>query len=170
MTSKQQYITEAEAAAQRYGLPPKVFVAQGMQESGFNPKATSKSGAQGLYQLMPSTAKAYGVTNAYDPIQNIDAAARMMAELTKSYGSINLALAAYNGGKGAVDYFHKHGGIFYNPSMSADSWANQTGGYVHKILSAAGVDSGVKVEAGKSSANFHQAAQPHPSNKPPNHS
>lgn len=136
--STQQYHQLAHNAAVRWGLDPKAFIAQGQQESGFNPHAISSAGAIGLYQLMPDTAKSLGV-NPHDPIQNIEGAAKLMAQHLKTYGgNLAYALAAYNGGGGAVDYFKRHGGIFYNPQMPRIAWGNQTGEYVKNILTAAG--------------------------------
>jgi len=79
------------------------------QESGFNPKATSHCGAQGLMQLMPGTAKGLGVTDSYDAEQNVKGGTKMLSNLLKTYGGDKeLALAAYNAGGGAVK---KYGGI-----------------------------------------------------------
>jgi soluble lytic murein transglycosylase-like protein len=76
-------------------------------ESGFNPRATSKAGAQGLMQLMPSTARGLKVCNAYDPGQNLVAGTRHLRGLLDYYhGDVRLAVAAYNAGSGAVDKYH----------------------------------------------------------------
>ena len=95
-------------AAQQYELDFGLIKAVIHTESGFDPKARSDPGAQGLMQLMPATAKRYRVTDAWDPAQNINAGAKHLRYLLKRYGDLSLALAAYNAGEGNVD---KYGGI-----------------------------------------------------------
>ncbi len=90
------------AAANKYGVPATLLSAVARQESGYDPKAVSPAGAQGLMQLMPATARGLGVTNSFDPAQAVDGAARMLRDLTSRFGSTELALAAYNAGPGAV--------------------------------------------------------------------
>jgi uncharacterized protein YycO len=96
------------SASQRYGVPAALLSAVAKQESGYDPRAVSPAGAKGLMQLMPGTAKSLGVANPFDPAQSVDGAARMLRDLTRRFGSTELALAAYNAGPGAV---LKYGGV-----------------------------------------------------------
>jgi soluble lytic murein transglycosylase-like protein len=96
------YASVFESAAAKYGVGADLLAAVAKQESGYNPRATSPAGAQGLMQLMPGTAQGLGVTNPYDPAQAVDGAARLLSSLLDRFGSTQLALAAYNAGPGAV--------------------------------------------------------------------
>jgi soluble lytic murein transglycosylase-like protein len=117
------YRADIDAAARENGLDPALLASVIQQESGFDPNATSEAGAQGLMQLMPSTAASLGVTNPYDPSQSIAAGARYLRnDLDHVGGDISLALAAYNAGLGAVQ---RYGGI---PPYA------ETQNYVHQIL------------------------------------
>lgn len=116
----EEYFKEA---SETYGVDINLLKAIARQESNFNPSATSSASAMGVMQLMPSTAKGLGVTNAYDAQENIMGGAKLMAQNLKKYnGDVSLALAAYNAGSGNVD---KYGGI---PPFK------ETQNYVKKVL------------------------------------
>lgn len=116
----EEYFKEA---SETYGVDINLLKAIARQESNFSPSATSSAGAMGVMQLMPSTAKGLGVTNAYDAQENIMGGAKLMAQNLKKYnGDVSLALAAYNAGSGNVD---KYGGI---PPFK------ETQNYVKKVL------------------------------------
>jgi len=115
-----------QAAAGKYGLDPSLVVAVANQESGGNPNAVSPAGAQGVMQLMPATAQQFGVTDPFDPAQNIDAGVRYLAQLMNQFGDPQLALAAYNWGPGNVA---KYG---------TSNWPAETANYVSSILTKVG--------------------------------
>lgn len=90
-------------SSRRYNIDPLLIYAQMHQESSFKLRATSYKGASGLMQLMPATARRLGVTNIYEPKQNIEGGVKYMRMLLDMFGQdVNLALAGYNAGEGAV--------------------------------------------------------------------
>jgi soluble lytic murein transglycosylase-like protein len=90
----------------RHGVDPLLLYSVMHQESSFKSRAISPKGARGLMQLMPLTAARYGVTNIFDPRQNIDGGARYLRFLLDHFdGDVNLALAGYNAGEGAVEKY-----------------------------------------------------------------
>jgi soluble lytic murein transglycosylase-like protein len=99
-----QFDSIIEKAAVSAAVEPNLLRAVIVVESGFNSRAVSKRGAVGLMQLMPATATRFGVSNPYDPKQNVHAGARYLKSLMDRFGQdIRLALAAYNAGEEAVE-------------------------------------------------------------------
>lgn len=90
-------------ASEKHGVDPRLVAAVAHRESRFNPFATSPVGAQGIMQLMPSTARYLGVSDSYDARENVFAGTRYLRTLLDTFdGDLNLTLAAYNAGPGAV--------------------------------------------------------------------
>jgi soluble lytic murein transglycosylase-like protein len=111
-------------ASDKYNLPADLLKKVIQTESNFDPNVVSSAGAQGLMQLMPATAKWLGVTNPFDPAQNIEGGSKYLHNMLDKYnGDVTLALAAYNAGPGNVDKF---GGV---PPFE------ETQNYIKKILS-----------------------------------
>jgi soluble lytic murein transglycosylase-like protein len=124
-----------EQSASKYGISPSLIKAVIDSESSFNPNAVSAAGAKGLMQLMDATAKGLGVTNSFDPAQNIDGGTRFLSYLLNKYdGNLKTALAAYNAGPGRVD----RTGIRTDADFEAnlDKLPNETQRYVGKVLDA----------------------------------
>jgi len=97
------YLPRIEEISSHYGIDPNLVVSVIEVESGFNPRALSPKGAQGLMQLMPATARMLGVTNAFDPEQNLRGGIRYLSYLYDLFKQdLTLALAAYNSGEGRV--------------------------------------------------------------------
>ncbi len=116
-------------AAAAYGLAPELLSAVVQAESGGNPEAVSPAGAQGLMQLMPGTAAGLGVSNPFDPEQNVMGGAQYLRmQLDRFGGDTRKALAAYNAGPAAVQRYQ---GV---PPFA------ETQAYVNRVLSLAGMD------------------------------
>ena len=121
-----QYESIFDEASRTYGVSKSLLLAVAKAESNFDKNSVSHAGAQGIMQLMPGTAKTLGVKNAFDPYENIMGGAKLLRDNIKSFGSVPLALAAYNAGPGAVK---KYGGV---PPYK------ETQNYVKKIMADLG--------------------------------
>jgi soluble lytic murein transglycosylase-like protein len=115
------------SAAEAHGVNPMLVRALIEVESGYRAKARSRRGAMGLMQLMPSTAREYNVRNPFDPKTNIEAGIKHLKTLIDRFRGVELALAAYNAGPGAVERFN---GV---PPY------RETRSYVSRILALAGL-------------------------------
>lgn len=122
-------------ASRKYGVPVALIKAVIDTESSFNPLVTSSAGAKGLMQLMDATAQGLGVSDPYDPAQNIDAGVRYLSYQIKRFnGQENMALAAYNAGPGRVQRL----GVSSDEQLMAvlDKLPLETQKYITKIQNA----------------------------------
>ncbi|MFT8870887.1 MAG: lytic transglycosylase domain-containing protein [Sporolactobacillus sp.] len=124
------YDTIINQMASKYSVPASLIQSVISAESGGDSRAVSRAGAQGLMQLMPATARALGVTDVFDPTQNIEGGTKYLRELLDTFnGNTRLAVAAYNAGAGSVK---EYGGV---PPYA------ETQNYVVKVLDGAGIAS-----------------------------
>lgn len=101
-----KYATLIAQVARKYRLDPRLLHAVIRAESAYDPRAVSPKGAIGLMQLLPETARRYGIDDLYDPRANLEAGARYLRDLLLQFKDVKLAVAAYNAGERAVQ---KHG-------------------------------------------------------------
>ncbi|WP_324824559.1 lytic transglycosylase domain-containing protein [Sinanaerobacter sp. ZZT-01] len=133
-----------ERAAEEYQVPLNLLKAVAKAESNFNTQAISRCGAQGVMQLMPETAAALGVKDAFDPEQNIFGGANYLAQKLKQYsGDINLTLASYNAGSGNVK---KYGGV--PPFKETQNYINKVIGYMGENVAASRTSSRISFKTG----------------------
>jgi soluble lytic murein transglycosylase-like protein len=133
--SPSEYDEIIEQASAKYGVDPALIQAVIKTESGFRSDAQSGAGAKGLMQLMDGTARGLGVTDPFDPAQNIDGGTKYLSLLLKKYnGNEQVALAAYNAGPGRVD----RTGIRTNEQLieNLEALPEETQRYVAKVLQA----------------------------------
>jgi soluble lytic murein transglycosylase-like protein len=133
VTATSQYDDVIQEASNRYGVDTSLVKAVIQQESDFNHRAVSTAGAKGLMQLMDGTVSGFGVTNPYDPQQNIDAGTHFLSNLIKKYkGNEGVALAAYNAGPNRVDRL----GIQNDQDLAnkLHLLPKETQAYVNKVL------------------------------------
>jgi len=137
-------------AAERHQVDPALVRAVIQTESNWNPSAVSRKGALGLMQLIPTTAQRFGVNDAFSPKQNVDAGVKYLKTLLERYnGNLDLALAAYNAGEGAVDRAH---GI---PSF------RETRNYVQRVQEAYYRPGSGRLESAYTRANqIHRTIEP----------
>jgi membrane-bound lytic murein transglycosylase MltF len=162
-TAPKPVISEiVEQAAKAHDVDPLLIHSVIKVESNYNPNAISPKGAEGLMQLIPSTAKMLGVRDSFDPEQNIEAGVKYLKYLQSIYKDDRLALAAYNAGPGAVSkYAAKYKDI--PPYRETQNYVNQVGKHYSSAKSAAAAKK--QVEAQTSEPQPVEIAEP----KPPEH-
>ncbi len=126
-----QYDALIMQAAQKYSVPSSLIKGVIKTESGFDTSAVSSCNAQGLMQLMPNTARALGVSDSFDPLQNIDGGVKYLRQLLDKYdGNVQLALTAYNHGPGNVSKMTQG----ETSSEKFDSLSSQKQNYANKVI------------------------------------
>lgn len=148
--SLEEIFTEA---ANKYNVPKNLIKAIAKAESDFNPNATSGAGAQGIMQLMPATARELGVTDSYDPYQNIMGGTKYISQMLAKYdGDVSLALAAYNAGSNNVA---KYGGI--PPFKETQNYVVKVMGYMNEGVEVPNASYHVGAEGGVVAASVQEA-------------
>jgi soluble lytic murein transglycosylase-like protein len=139
-------------AAERHQVDPALVRAVIETESNWNPSAVSRKGALGLMQLVPTTAQRFGANDAFSPKQNVDAGVKYLKSLLERYnGNLDLALAAYNAGEGAVDrahgvpayretrsYVQKVQEAYYRPGSGRLDSAYTRANQIHRVVEPSG--------------------------------
>lgn len=131
-----------ETAAKAHNVDPLLVHSVIQVESNYNPLAVSRAGARGLMQLMPATARELGVSDSFDPRQNIEAGVKYLKQLKDQYQDDRLALAAYNAGPGAVQKYKS-----VPPYPETREYVNRVGERYVEARKAAGIAPAVALEA-----------------------
>jgi hypothetical protein len=148
------YIVES---SRRYNVDPLLIYSQMHQESSFKLRATSNKGASGLMQLMPATARRFGVTDIYNPKQNIEAGVKYMRWLLDTFGGdVTLALAGYNAGEGAVMKY----GYQIPPYRETQEYVRRITGRYHEISNPGYVKSVRRVSAAQATRLENKISAP----------
>jgi soluble lytic murein transglycosylase-like protein len=122
-------VSQIQSAASYFKVPDRLLAAVVLNESGGDPHAVSKTGAQGLTQLEPETAKGLGVTDAFDPLQSLGGGALYLKQMIDRYhGNVVEAVAAYNAGPDRID----------NYLAGKASLPDETRAYVQRVIGAYG--------------------------------
>lgn len=126
-----RYAPVIEGAAKRHGVPVELICGVILQESGGNPRAVSHAGAKGLMQLMPATARRFGVRDVFDPVQNIVGGTRYLRFLLDRFGGdLTLAIAGYNAGEGNVEKY----GNRIPPFRETQGYVPNVLGYTQRMI------------------------------------
>ena len=139
-------------AAQKYNVPKNLIKAIAKAESDFNPNATSGAGAQGIMQLMPATARELGVTDSYDPYQDIMGGTKYISQMLAKYdGNVSLALAAYNAGSNNVA---KYGGI--PPFKETQNYVVKVTGYMNEGIEVPNASYSINADGSVAAASVQE--------------
>lgn len=145
---KSKYNDIIVAAAKKFDVDAALVSAVIKAESDYNPRIVSHKGARGLMQLMPATAERFGVTNSFDPEQNIHAGTRYLRWLLKTFdGNADLAVAAYNAGEGNV---WKYDGV--PPFRETVNYINRISKHIRKAIDQEVIPRDVAISSAASSA------------------
>lgn len=126
--NRQLYTPHINQVAKTYGLEPSLLHAVIAAESSYNPNAVSNKGAMGLMQLMPGTARRFNVSDPFDPVSNLHGGAQYLRWLIDRFNNLNLAIAAYNAGEGAVEKY----GNSIPPYQETQTYVNRVLNYYNR--------------------------------------
>lgn len=146
-----------ERSARTHQVDPLLVYSVMQVESNYNPYAVSNKGAEGLMQLMPSTSRMLGVTNSFDPVENIEAGVKYLKYLQSVYHDDRLALAAYNAGPSAVTKYNQ-----VPPYPETQNYVEQVGQRYRAARQAAVVKEGDAAKQGAAADPLAEPAEAQP--------